>query len=251
MNKICVIFILFFVSNSFAQSSSLNAKDTLMLQAIVDSMKNELKRQSNESSSKSTRELKKENETLRGIMKGYVMQIDSLNTLNLGLNTELKNKTIKLNETSTERDEFKKEAEEKTQQIKKGSKLQAYSIVTEALRMKLNNLPEVTDKAKKTMQIRSSFTLSENQLANSGRKSVYMQIISPSGATLKSRQNNSIETESGTIDYSDKKEIDYQNQAIDLSIYYNLQGDEAIKGNYKVKIYCDGNLIGTDSFVLK
>ncbi len=195
--------------------------------------------------------LKKENETLRGIMKGYVMQIDSLNTLNLGLNTELENKTIKLNETSTERDEFKKEAEEKTQQIKKGSKLQAYSIVTEALRMKLNNLPEVTDKAKKTMQIRSSFTLSENQLANSGRKSVYMQIISPSGATLKSRQNNSIETESGTIDYSDKKEIDYQNQAIDLSIYYNLQGDEAIKGNYKVKIYCDGNLIGTDSFVLK
>ncbi len=78
-----------------------------------------------------------------------------------------------------------------------------------------------------------------------------MQIISPSGATLKSRQNNSIETESGTIDYSDKKEIDYQNQAIDLSIYFNLQGEEAIKGNYKVKIYCDGNLIGTDSFVLK
>ncbi len=194
---------------------------------------------------------KKENETLRSIMRSYVMQIDSLNTLNYGLNTELENKTNKLNETSIQRDEYKKEAEQKTQQIKKGSKLQAYGIVSEALRMKLNNTTEVTDKAKKTVQIRSSFTVSENQLANSGRKSVYMQIISPSGATLKSRQNNSIETELGTIDYSDKKEIDYQNQAIDLSIYYNLQGEEAIKGNYKVKIYCDGNLIGTDSFVLK
>lgn len=194
---------------------------------------------------------KKENETLRGIMRSYVMQIDSLNTLNYGLNTELENKTTKLNETTTERDEYKKEVEQKTEQIKKGSKLQAYGIVSEALRMKLNNTTEVTDKAKKTIQIRSSFTLSENQLSNSGKKSIYLQIISPTGVTLKSRQNNSIETESGTVDFSDKKEIDYQNQAIDLSIYYYLQGEEALKGNYKVKIYCDGTLIGTDSFVLK
>ena len=194
---------------------------------------------------------KKENETLRGIMRSYVMQIDSLNTINYGLNKDLEDKTTKLNETSTERDEYKKAVEEKTEQIKKGSKLKAYNFVSEALRMKLNNTTEATDRAKKTVQIRSSFTISENSLSSQGKKTVYLQITGPNGETLKSRGNNTIDTESGSVLYSDKKEIDYQNQSVDLTIYYDLQGETLTKGNYKVKIFCEGNLIGTDSFTLK
>ena len=194
---------------------------------------------------------KKENETLRGIMRSYVMQIDSLNTINYGLNKDLEDKTTKLNETSTERDEYKKEVEEKTEQIKKGSKLKAYNFVSEALRMKLNNTTEATDRAKKTVQIRSSFTISENSLSSQGKKTVYLQITGPNGETLKSRGNNTIDTESGSVLYSDKKEIDYQNQSVDLTIYYDLQGESLSKGNYKVKIFCEGNIIGTDSFTLK
>jgi len=194
---------------------------------------------------------KKENETLRGIMRSYVMQIDSLNTINYGLNKDLEDKTTKLNETSTERDEYKKAVEEKTEQIKKGSKLKAYNFVSEALRMKFNNTTEVTDKAKKTIQLRSSFTISENSLTSSGRKLVYLQITDPNGTILHSRSNNTVETESVSVLYSDKKEIDYQNQSIDLSIYYDLQGESLSKGNYKVKIICEGNIIGTDSFTLK
>ena len=194
---------------------------------------------------------KKENETLRGIMRSYVMQIDSLNTLNYGLSKNLEEKTNKLNETSLERDEFKKEVEEKTEQVKKGSKLKAYNILSEALRMKINNTTEVTDRAKKTIQIRSSFTISENSLTSSGRKSVYLQITDPNGTILHSRGNNTVETESGSVLYSDKKEIDYQNQSIDLSIYYDLQGETIIKGNFKVKIFCEGIMIGTDGFTLK
>ena len=194
---------------------------------------------------------KKENETLRGIMRSYVMQIDSLNTLNYGLNKDLEDKTTKLNETSTERDEYKKAVEEKTEQIKKGSKLKAYNFVSEALRMKLNNTTEATDRAKKTVQIRSSFTISENSLTSQGKKTVYLQITGPNGETLKSRGNNTIDTESGSVLYSDKKEIDYQNQSVDLTIYYDLQGESLSKGNYKVKIFCEGNIIGTDGFTLK
>ena len=194
---------------------------------------------------------KKENETLRGIMRSYVMQIDSLNTLNYGLSKNLEDKTNKLNETSLERDEFKKEVERKTEQVKKGSKLKAYNFISEALRMKNNNTTIVTDIAKKTVQIKSSFTISENTLTSPGRKAVYLQITDPNGTILHSRSNNTVETETGSVLYSDKKEIDYQNKSIDLSIYYDLQGETIIKGNYKVKIFCDGNLIGTDSFTLK
>jgi flagellar biosynthesis GTPase FlhF len=195
--------------------------------------------------------LRKENETLRGIMRSYVRQIDSLNTLNIKLTSDLDQTSTKLNETTSERDQFRKESEEKGEKIKQGSRLQAYGFTSEALRMKLNKTTEQTDKAKNVIQFRSSFTISENSLTNAGRKSVYMQIIGPDGQTFQSSASNKIETDNGTIAYSDKKEIDYANQAVDLTIYYDLKSETASKGNYKVKIYCDGNLIGSDNFTLK
>jgi F0F1-type ATP synthase membrane subunit b/b' len=195
--------------------------------------------------------LKKENEVLRSIMRGYVKQIDSLNTLNIKLTSVLDETNTKLTETTTERDTYKKDAEQKTEQLKKGAKLQAYGFNSEALRMKFNNTTEPTTKAKNVIQMRSSFTIGENQIASSGRKSVYLQIIGPNGEVLQSKANYVMETENGQQGYSDKKDIDYNNQAIDLTIYYDLKGLEVGKGNYKVRVYCEGQLIGTDSFTLK
>ena len=196
-------------------------------------------------------QMTRENTTLRSIMKGYVVQIDSLNTLNKKLGSDLDETTNKLSSTETERDNYKHDAEVNSEKVKIGQKLQALSISTTGLRMKLNNTTEASDKAKSCVQIRSSFTISENSLANAGTKTVYMQIIDPDGKTLQAKSSNTVQLEQGTIAYSDKKDIDYNNQSIDLSIYYDLKNKEAIKGNYKVKIYCDGLLIGSDSFSLK
>ena len=195
--------------------------------------------------------LNKENETLRDIMKSYVKQIDSLNTLNIKLSSELDVTSTKLTTTTVERDNYKKDAEEKTDLVKKGSKLSAYGINTEALRMKLNKTTEPTEKAKSVVQFRSSFTVSENSLTTPGKKTLYLQIISPDGQTLQTRGGNTLESENGTVAYSDKKDIDYQNQSVDITIYYDLRGEGTPKGNYKVKIYCDETLIGTDSINLK
>lgn len=195
--------------------------------------------------------LKKENEVLRSIMRGYVKQIDSLNTLNIKLTSVLDETTTKLTETTNERDTYKQDAEQKSEQLKKGAKLQAYGFNSEALRMKLNNTTEPTSKAKNAVQMRASFTIGENQIASTGKKAVYLQIITPGGKILQNKANHVMETETGQQAYSDKKDIDYNNQAIDLTIYYDLKGQEVEKGNFKVKIYCEGQLIGTDSFTLK
>lgn len=216
----------------------------------IQSLINQINKNKNMSASQLF-QLRKENETLRGIMKGYVIQIDSLNTLNLKLTSDLDQTTTTLNTTKEERDMFKLDAEEKGAQVKKGSKLQAFGFGSVGLKMKLNNTAEVTNHARSVVQIKSSFTISENPITPSGKKVVYMQVINPDGKTMQTKSSNTVQTDLGNIAYSDKKEIDYQNERIDLSIYYDLKGEDALKGNYKVKIYCDGNLIGTDSFTLK
>lgn len=196
-------------------------------------------------------QLNRENTTLRSIMKSYVVQIDSLNTLNLKLHSDLDHTTQQLSSTTSERDQYKQEAEVNAEKVKTGQKLSAFGFNSAGLRMKLNNTTEETKKAKDCIQIRSSFTISENPLTTPGNKMVYMQIIDPDGKTLQSKSGNIVSTDQGSIAYSDKKEINYNNQRIDLSIFYDLQTKEATKGNYKVKIYCDGLLIGTDNFTLK
>ena len=196
-------------------------------------------------------QMNREIETLRSIMKSYVVQIDSLNTLNVKLTSDLDQTNTKLTATTQERDMYKQDAEQKTEQVKKGAKLQAYAFSSVGLKMKLNNTTEESNRAKSVVQIKSSFTISENPITTPGQKVVYLQVINPEGRTLQNRSTNVVQIDGLPVSYSDKKEIDYQNQRVDLSIYYDFRGEEAVKGNYKVKIFCDGNLIGTDSFTLK
>jgi len=195
--------------------------------------------------------LKKENETLRNIMKGYVKQIDSLNTMNVKLSSDLETKKQELHITSSERDQFKAQAEESATLVKKGSKLTALGFNSGALRMKMNNTTEPTNKAKSAVQLKSGFTISANSLSKAGRKVVYLQITDPESKILQAKESYVINTESGSVPYSDKKEIDYNNENLDVTIYYDSKEGEALKGNYKVKIICEGQTIGTDSFTLK
>ena len=178
--------------------------------------------------------LKKENETLRNIMKGYVKQIDSLNTMNVKLSTDLETKTQELNVTSTERDQYRAQAEESATLVKKGSKLQALGFNSGALRMKLNNTTEPTNKAKSAIQLKSAFTISANSLAKAGNRRVYLQITTPDGRILQGKENYVVNTDSGNIPYSDKKDVDYNNENLDVTIYYDLKDSEV---NKIVKIF--------------
>jgi DNA repair ATPase RecN len=195
--------------------------------------------------------MERENETLREIMKGYIKEIDQLNQLNKKIQTDLDETSEKLTSTETERDEYKKVAEETSEKVKKGAKLQAYSFTSSGMELKRNNTTKETNKAKETIQIKCLFTVGSNSLANAGKKTVYMQVITPEGKTLQSRSSNNVTIDGTSVPFSEKRDIDYENNSIDVGIYYDMRGEKATKGTYKVRIYCDGNLIGTDSFTLK
>lgn len=227
-----------------SQADSINAQKAYIEELLVQVEKGKL-------NGYQLAKLRKENETLRDIMRGYVYQIDSLNTANYQLRSDLDQTTTALTQTTSERDQFKEVAETATAKVKEGSKLQAYSFTTVALRMKLNDMPTETSRANNAVQIKSSFTLGANPIADAGTKTVYMQITKPDGKIFQIRSSNVVDTDQGKIAYSDKKDIDYRNVALDMAIYYDLRGEQAQKGNYTVKIYCEGQLIGKDSFTLK
>jgi hypothetical protein len=198
------------------------------------------------------RELTEETETLRAIMKDYVRTIDSLRTENLILQTDLENTKIDLTNVAQERDTYKSKTEDLSNKVNAGSKLTAAAILTEGIKQKSSGSYKVTSKASRATHIRSCFDITENRIATAGNKTIYMRIITPQGGVLHSSNSNVLSTEEGTsLLYSDKKTINYQNQPINVCIFYELSNGETLsKGNYIAELWCEGVRIGTNKFVL-
>lgn len=197
------------------------------------------------------RELTEETETLRAIMKDYVRTIDSLNTENLILKTDLTNTKIDLTNMTNDRDSYKDQAEDLSEQVNLGSKLTAAGIVSEGIKEKGSGAYKETDRAGRATHIRSCFTIVENKISKAGNKTIYMRIITPEGGVLYSSSSNMLSTEDGkSLIYSDKKTINYQNEAVDVCIFYKLTS-EISKGDYIAELWCEGVKIGTNKFVLK
>ena len=195
--------------------------------------------------------LKKEAETLRGIMKGYIHTIDSLNTLNINLSNTLTEKTNKLNTVSNENQKYKKQNKDLQSKVALGAVLQAGNVTVTAIRIRNSGTQSETTRAAKTNMIKSCFTLLENKLSKAGDKNIYIKVVDPNQKTLLSKNPINIMNSDGeNLELSSKRIVNYQNENMDLCVFHEI--DEVLQaGNYKVEIYNDGYFIGESSFALR
>jgi hypothetical protein len=153
---------------------------------------------------------------------------------------------------TSERNELAERANNLENQVQTGSKLSAYAVTTVTLAYKsIGGGLKENNRAGKVDKIRSCFTLSENTLAKAGKKYIYLQVIGPDGKVISSSSGNVVSINGVNTIFTERKEIDYANQSIDVCIYYDVTQDALSKGSYVVKLFCDGSQIGSDSFTLK
>jgi hypothetical protein len=195
--------------------------------------------------------LQKEAETLRGIMKGYIHTIDSLNTLNINLSNSLTEKTRTLNKVNYQNKEFKEQNKELKEKVLMGAVLQAGNITVNAIRIRNSGTQSETTRASRTEMIKVCYTLVENKLAKSGDKTIYLRVLTKSGELLSSEiPMKSTNFKKEAVEMSSKRTINYQNQNTDMCIFHELI-KEITPGNYTVEIYNEGYLIGESSFSLR
>jgi len=196
--------------------------------------------------------LRKETETLRSIMIGYVHTIDSLNTLNIQLKEEKQTVIKKLGEEKEKQNVLIKEKEELKSTIAKGSVLNCFNIVAKAVSFKKSGTKESeTTKAKRTQKIKVSFTLGENKIAKKGEKTVYVRIMTPDGKELAKSYDDSykfnFDNSSGY--FAGKETLNYANSEIDGVTYCEGMGDY-VPGTYIIEITCDGVVVGNTTLKL-
>ena len=219
-------------------------------QLKIDSMRIAIKKHKGDAWS--IHQLRKETESLRVIMKGYLHTIDSLNTLNIELteeNTEIKGQ---LTQEKKKTKNLEKKSKDLNKIITKGARLQALDLWAGTIKMRNNGSQVETDRASKADKVKSCFTLSDNTIAKSGMKNLYFRVISPEGKVL--TDENSV---GQTFSYDEVKgiytmirKVDYQNKALDICIYWDIPS-QLTPGFYLVELYADAALIGRTSFDLK
>lgn len=194
---------------------------------------------------------KKEAETLRAIMKGYIAQIDSLNRANQVLTAEKQQLTQELGEEKAQKQALATEKAALEGKVARGAVLHTTSITAGALFVRNNGKQVDTDRAKKAEMIKCCFTLGENKVTDAGDKTIYMRVISPDGKVLPTTDgNNRFKFNGVEGEYSAKREVNYQNQPLDACVFWT-GGEELRTGQYIVEIYEAGALVSKANFTLK
>ena len=188
---------------------------------------------------------KREMETLRSVLRSYIVQIDSLNTHNQALmaeNVQLKRSEQQLKTEKTRLETDKAQLEE----IKDlASSLQISDIYVEPINKR--NRPR--RRIKSIHKIRTDFIIRANSVASPGEKTIYLRLIRPDNVTLGSPEMEVIQVNGEDIPVSASRTITYENVDLPVSIFWTNNG-EIVPGEYTVELYAEGKLIGSDLFSL-
>lgn len=194
--------------------------------------------------------LQKEAGTLRNIMQGYVRSIDSLNTLNQQLIGEIKVKDETITNVTKEKEQISSEKDKLQDKVTKGGKLQTSSLYAKAIRVRDSGKQTDTERAGRADMIKSCMTILENPMTKPGTKQIYMVVLKPDATVLTQSPSEVFDAGGTNSQFSLMREIDYQNQTMDLCMYADVK-DDLPKGTYVVQIYCEKMMIGKTTFTLK
>jgi len=185
--------------------------------------------------------------TLREVLRSYIIQIDSLNQSNIALRAERTELARDLAAERTQTARLTQARDQLTTTVQRAQVLSAADIVVTGL----NNRGRETPRVRNVDKLQTCFTVRENPVAAAGDRIFYLVIIAPNGRPLTNAANSSFRTQDGEyIVYTDRRTMTYENRDIDICIFTDNNGRLA-EGNYEVRIYCDGHMVGSARFVLR
>jgi len=139
------------------------------------------------------------------------------------------------------------------QKYELASILKAENLKVTVINPKAKELSEDEYKIKNVDKVKVAFTLADNKVAPKNTKVLYLQVIEPSGAPLfdSSLGGGFFKTSDGKeVPFTEKQSIDFTNTNQAVSFVYD-KGSEYKVGTYTIKVWQDGNLIGTSAFTVK
>jgi hypothetical protein len=189
---------------------------------------------------------------LRYYKTKYLNQIDSLSGQIVLLNKENLNLKGNIDNQKRNNENLSMENAGLKNKVAIGAKLNTSLLTITGIKRKSNGKEKETMKAKLVEQIKLTFKVAENYVADVGPKDIFLKIVQQDGTTLYNQTNGTatFKFQGQESLYTEKKTIDFNQEAQDVTIYWN-KGSEFSPGKYIAEIYADGFKIGSTEFELK
>ena len=192
------------------------------------------------------RRLKNELASLRKVMISYINQIDSLNRLTAQQKQVIAEVTQKYNDASRQISNLSEEKSQLNKKVTLAAQLDATNIWVEPK----NKRDKRAKKVKDVVKFNIGFTIAKNITAEAGERTLYIRITKPDNDVLTKSSSNTFTYENRTLNYSIKKYIEYNGEEQQIVVYWNVE-EFLYAGNYRVDIFADGTLIGSQRFALE
>ncbi|MBO4765496.1 MAG: hypothetical protein J5508_07315 [Bacteroidales bacterium] len=192
------------------------------------------------------RQYEKELGTLRSIMKHYIVQIDSLNNLNLALRQEASDARKEAAENRRQYEDLRSTTDEYARQVAEGSVVKGRGVTLHAI----NSSAKETDRSSRTEKLRADMYLIENAIAKKGPRRVYIRVKGPDGILLTADDRQLFTCAGEEMIYSESREVDYQGEEVEVSVYF-ASPQPFTKGVYTVDAYTTEGKIGSADLLLR
>ena len=184
---------------------------------------------------------------LQGKMKSMMQEVEVLKGENKMLTTNLDSTKVVLEESKNYNQTLVGQNEELSKTVEKASKLTILNLKTAAFKQKSSGKQVETDKASRTDILKITFTIAENQVAKSGDKMYYVQVIDSKNNVIGDKATTSFGDK--TLTYSFISTVKFENKTVQVS--EELPGKNFEKGTYFVNVFDKGELVSKSSFSLR
>lgn len=213
----------------------------IKIQQLVEELK-----QTKKEDARKIASLKKELETVRGVLRYYVAQVDSLNAVNEALQAENQQVRQEIRRVNNEKANLSQQNERLAHQVDLASHLKAQGLSAQAL----NKRQKKTSSLKNTTTFVVSFSVAENVTAQTGEKDIYVRILKPNEELLTNSKSGRFSYDGSMIEYSMKKTIEYTGEEQPVSLYWN-RNETLDPGTFQFEVFADGKSIGHCSLVME
>lgn len=184
----------------------------------------------------------------------YQQEINRLKEENQKLKVEIENLHEKINQKDSINELLKEDLSIKETKLEAASILKATDFTIYNINSRGKEIADETFKARQFHDIKICFKINENNVAEVGNRTIFVQIITPNKEILKQFKKNSgyFTYRNREEVYSTKTNIYYQKSDIQACVTFNKPEDLVYeKGQYQVIVYTDGYEIGKTTFTLK
>ncbi|WP_394760162.1 hypothetical protein [Flavobacterium sp.] len=226
-------------SNTTLSSELITERDRIqLLMADVEKSKGDVASMS---------KFKVEANKLRNSVAVLMKQVDGLKKENQKLMVERDSTAAVLGQSRILNDTLVSQNDNLAKTVEKASKLSVLNLQSSAVRQKSSGKQITTDKASKADVLKISFMIAENQVAKSGDKTYYVQVIDSKSNVLGDKKTEVFGEKSLT--YSFISTVKYENKTVKVD--KDLPVQDIQSGSYFVNIFDKNELVSKTSFTLK